>query len=71
MQKFFLTKPLKLYFIKIIGKKSVKYINDNYWAWKNHILDMKNQFEVNDVDEICQTFSDLIDKKRLNIFINF
>ena len=53
MQELFSTKSLKLYFIKIIGKESTKYIDDDYWTWKNHILDMKNQFKVNDVDETC------------------
>ena len=30
MQEFFSTKSLKLYFIKIIDKKSIKYIDNDY-----------------------------------------
>ena len=30
MQKFFSTKSLKFYFIKIIDKESIKYIDDDY-----------------------------------------
>ena len=71
MQESFSAKSLKFYFIKIIGKESVKYIDDDYWAWKNHILDMKNQFEVNDVDEAYRAFSNLIDKKKIEYAYEF
>ena len=71
MQEFFTAKSLKLYFIKIIGKESVKYIDNDYWTWKNHILDMKNQFEVNDVDEIYRAFFDLINKKKIEYIYKF
>ena len=32
---------------------------------------MKNQFEVNDVDEACRTFSDLIDRKKIEYVYEF
>ena len=59
MRELFLAKSLKFYFIKIIDKELVKYIDDDYWTWKNHILDIKNQFDVNDVDKVYRTFLDL------------
>ena len=71
MQELFSIKSLKFYFIKIIDKESIKYIDDDYWAWKNHIFNMKNQFEVNDVDEVCWTFSNLIDKKKIEYVYEF
>ena len=71
MQEFFSAKSLKLYFIKIISKKSIKYIDNDYWTWENHILDMKNQFEVNDVDEAYRAFSNLTDKKKIEYVYEF
>ena len=71
MQEFFSAKSLKFYFIKIIDKESIKYINNDYWVWENHIFDMKNQFEVNDVDEVCRAFSDLTDKKKIEYVYEF
>ena len=71
MQKLFSTKSLKFYFIKIIDKESIKYIDDDYWAWKNYILDMKNQFEINDVNKAYRTFSNLINKKKIEYVYEF
>ena len=71
MQKSFSAKSSKFYFIKIIDKESIKYIDNDYWTWKNHILDMKNQFKVNDVDKSCRTFSNLIDKKKIEYVYKF
>ena len=67
----FTAKSLKFYFIKIIGKESIKYIDDDYWIWENYILNMKNQFKVNDVDEIYQAFSDMTDKKKIEYVYEF
>ena len=71
MQEPFTTKLLKSYFIKIIDKESTKYIDNDYWTWKNYILNMKNQFEVNDVDEVCRAFSDLTDRKKIEYVYKF
>ena len=32
---------------------------------------MKNQFEINDVDEVCRAFSGLIDKKKIEYAYEF